>query len=73
MSINTRGIPSRVCLSCGEDTFKILVRFDDDASIAWHTTNGYCATCKAPITVPVPEYAGYGQGELEFDEDFDSE
>ena len=27
--IDTRGIPSHVCINCGSDTFKILVKFDD--------------------------------------------
>jgi hypothetical protein len=50
--IDTRGIPSRSCLNCGHDTFKILVRFDEDNTIGWYTTSGYCAACDAPVTVP---------------------
>ena len=50
--IDTRGIPSRECANCGGDTFKILVRFDEDNTIAWYTTSGYCYECGAPVTVP---------------------
>lgn len=52
--IDTRGIPSRVCLTCGGEVFKVLVQFDDDGVVAWHTTNGYCAECRSPVTVPTP-------------------
>lgn len=68
-NINTRGIPSRVCLNCGGEIFKILVKFDDDADIAWYTTNGYCHTCHAPITVPVHGDAP-NQMVLEFDDEY---
>lgn len=50
--LDTRGIPSRTCLNCGGDTFKVLVRFDDDNTIAWYTTSGYCEGCGAAVTVP---------------------
>lgn len=53
-NINTRGIPSRTCLNCDCDIFKILVRFDEDGDVAWHTTNGYCHGCHAPVTVLTP-------------------
>ena len=65
--INTRGIPSRICITCGGDTFKILVRLDEDNEIAWHTTNGYCVDCRAAITIPVPEYAV--TTEVDFDDE----
>lgn len=52
--LDTRGIPSRACLACGGDTFKVLVRFDEDNEIAWYTTSGYCASCDTPVTVPTP-------------------
>jgi hypothetical protein len=52
-SINTRGIPSEVCLNCGGTTFKILARFTD-SELSWYTTNGYCIQCESPVTVPTP-------------------
>jgi hypothetical protein len=39
-------------VNCGHDTFKVLVRFDEDNTIGWYTTSGYCAACDAPVTVP---------------------
>lgn len=53
--IDTRGLPSRECLGCGSDTFKVLVKLDEDNTIAWYTLNGYCAECGAPVTIPTPE------------------
>lgn len=74
IGVDTRGIPSRVCLSCGGDTFKILVRFDEDNEISWHTTNGYCFGCHAPITVPVAEDPQpWGLGEVDFVDEFDAD
>lgn len=49
--IDMRGIPTRECV-CGCDTFKVLVKFDEDSTIAWYTTSGYCAACGAAVTVP---------------------
>jgi hypothetical protein len=54
--IDTRGIPSRSCL-CGSDTFKILVRLDDDNTIGWYSLSGYCYGCGAAVTIPTPEDA----------------
>lgn len=67
-TFNTRGLPSRVCLSCTGTVFKILAQFDEDGSIAWHTLNGYCAGCHAPITVPTPDYVA--TAEVDFDDDY---
>lgn len=66
VEVNTRGIPSRVCL-CGSDTFKVLVKLDEDNEIAWYTLNGYCVDCRSAVTLPVPEYANVG--EREFDDE----
>lgn len=52
--IDTRGIPSSICLNCGGDTFKVLVRLDEDNTIAWYTLSGYCEGCGAPVTIPEP-------------------
>lgn len=68
-TFNTRGIPSRICLGCGSDLFKVLVRFDEDGDISFWTTNGYCAECHAPVTVPVPDYVV--AEEVEFDDEYD--
>lgn len=54
--MDTRGIPSRMCL-CGGDTFKVLVRLDEENTISWYSLNGYCYECGAAITLPVPEDA----------------
>jgi rRNA maturation protein Nop10 len=53
--LDTRGLPSRGCLQCGGDTFKVLIRLDEDNSIAWYTLNGYCAECGAAVTIPTPD------------------
>lgn len=73
-SVNTRGIPSRTCLNCGSEMFKILVQFDEDGQISWHTTNGYCYGCHAPVTVPVmDDPQPYAFGEVDFDDEFDAD
>lgn len=54
--IDMRGLPTRQCV-CGCDTFKVLIKLDDDNSIAWYTLNGYCADCGAAVTIPTPEDA----------------
>ena len=53
--IDTRGIPSAVCLNCGGDTFKVLVRLDETNRIGWYTFSGYCIGCDAPVTIPEPD------------------
>ncbi len=54
--LSTRGIPSRVCVACGGDTFKVLVRLDEDNKIGWWTLSGYCARpdCGTAVTLPCP-------------------
>lgn len=52
--IDTRGLPSRVCLNCGGDTFRVLVKLDEDNTIGWYTLNGMCQQCDAPVTIPCP-------------------
>ena len=51
-------LPSIYCPKCLNDTFKILVRLDEeDHKISWYTLQGYCAdnTCNAPVTLPEPK------------------
>lgn len=52
--LDTRGMPSRNCL-CGHDTFKVLVRLDEENEIAWYSLNGYCEACGAAVTIPAPD------------------
>lgn len=51
--IDTRGIPSHECLNCGSNVFNIRAGFED-WDIAFWFTEGTCAQCKAPVTVPTP-------------------
>jgi hypothetical protein len=51
--IDTRGIPSHECLNCGNDVFKILVKFQNFEP-SWWSLNGYCNQCDSPVTVPCP-------------------
>jgi hypothetical protein len=53
MKVDTRGIPSHICVSCGGDTFKVLARFHN-YELAWYATSAYCFNCEAPVTVPTP-------------------
>ena len=51
-------LPSIYCPKCLNDTFKILVKLDEeDHKISWYTLQGYCAdnTCNAPVTLPEPK------------------
>ena len=67
LHIDTRGVPSRVCLNCDGEVFKILVKVDDDGEIVWNTSSGYCYQCKAPITIPLPETVE--REEVEFEDE----
>lgn len=51
--LDSRGIPSHMCVNCGSDTFKILAKFDD-YDISWWSLNGVCYVCESPVTVPCP-------------------
>jgi len=53
IGLDMRGLPTRQCI-CGSDTFKVLVKLDEDNTIAWYTLNGYCAECGAAVTIPAP-------------------
>ena len=49
-----RGLPTRACF-CGCDTFKVLIKLDEDNTIAWYTLSGYCAACGTAVTIPEPD------------------
>lgn len=51
--IDARGIPSHVCVACGNDTFIVRVWFEDYNIAGW-SLNGLCANCDTPVTVPCP-------------------
>lgn len=55
-SLNTSGMPSRVCLSCGGDTFSTHVKFDDNGHIAWYLTRQpefvLCVMCGSQVCLP---------------------
>lgn len=51
--IDTRGIPTHSCLNCGCEVFIIRATFDDYEIAMWWT-EGTCADCGAPVTVPTP-------------------
>lgn len=54
--LDTHWMPSRVCLSCGGDTFSTHVRFDEDGLIAWYLTRDpyyvRCVTCDSRVCLP---------------------
>lgn len=52
--VNTRGIASATCVACGGDTFKTLVKLDEDFHVTWWTLNCYCAECDSAVTIPSP-------------------
>ena len=55
MQLPTEALPSVFCPSCLGDTFKILVKLDeDDYSIAWYTLQGFCSVCESPVKIPTP-------------------
>jgi uncharacterized Zn finger protein len=54
MSLNARGIPTRVCPICGTNIFKILVTFDEDYNLEEYLLNAECAECGTLITAPTP-------------------
>ncbi len=52
--LNTRGIPTRVCLNCGSDLFTIQAIFDEDYEIGLYLLDCECAYCHSKITAPTP-------------------
>ena len=55
-SLNTSTMPSRVCLSCGGDTFSTPVRFDEYGRIVWYLTKHpefvVCVMCGSQVCIP---------------------
>lgn len=54
MGIDARGIPTRVCVTCGSDLFTVQVTFDEDYEICAYLLNCECAYCKTKLTAPTP-------------------
>lgn len=52
--INARGIPTRICVSCGSDLFTIQVIFDDNYEVALYLLDCECAMCHTKLTAPTP-------------------
>jgi hypothetical protein len=52
--LDTRGIPSRVCLNCGSDLFTIQACFDENYEISGYLLDAECAYCKTKLTAPTP-------------------
>jgi len=52
--LDCRGIPTRVCVSCGSDIFTVQVQFDEDYEIASYLLNCKCAYCDTKLTAPTP-------------------
>ena len=52
--IDARGIPTRVCPSCGSDLFTIQASFDEDYNICGYLLNAECAYCETKVTAPTP-------------------
>lgn len=51
--IDTRGIPTHVCLNCGSRVFKVAASFED-YDIAMWGLEAECYECGAPVTAPCP-------------------
>lgn len=55
MKINSRGIPSASCISCGSTWFNVPVTFDPETYfIAAWGTKALCYSCNVEVTVPTP-------------------
>ena len=61
--IDARGIPTRVCPECGEDTFTIHAVFDDAYEITFYHLDAECAFCGCLVTAPTPLDLPEGQHE----------
>lgn len=53
-SLDARGIPTRVCPTCGGDLFTVQVSFDEDYEIAGYLLDCQCAYCSTKLTAPTP-------------------
>lgn len=51
--IDTRGVPTHECFTCGGRLFRIVASFEDYDIALWGL-DGECASCGAPATVPCP-------------------
>ena len=55
MTMPTDALPSVHCPKCLGDTFKILVRLDEETyEIAWYTLQGFCDACGSQVKLPTP-------------------
>ena len=54
--LDTSWMPSRVCLSCGGDTFSTHVKFDENGRIVWYLTKHpefvVCVMCGSQVCIP---------------------
>lgn len=53
-AIDARGIPTRVCPTCGCDLFTVQMSFDADYSISQYLLNAECSCCGTLVTAPTP-------------------
>jgi hypothetical protein len=54
IGIDARGIPTRVCVTCGADLFTVQVSFDEDYEICGYLLDCECAYCHTKLTAPTP-------------------
>lgn len=54
MTINSRGIPSALCPSCGSDLIWIVATFDQETYevSGYLLDNAKCYNCESPLTAP---------------------
>lgn len=61
--MDARGIPTRVCPQCGEDTFVVNVVFDEAYEITFYHLDAECLFCGCLVTAPTPLDLPEGQHE----------
>lgn len=54
MGIDARGIPTRVCVTCGSNLFTVQVTFDEEYEICGYLLDCECAYCHTKLTAPTP-------------------
>lgn len=52
--IDQTGIPTHECFNCGSGLFRIVASFEN-YEVSMYITDGVCAMCESPITVPTLE------------------
>ena len=54
MTMDLRGIPTRVCIACDGTLFNVVCAFDDEYNVSYYKLEAECYECGALVTVPTP-------------------